>query len=281
MAEPFRLGRKVKNMRKYALVALGFLTSASLASSDALAKKRQNPALSDIAQVCPLDEAIRVGSGQAISRYSTLAACAGKIIIAPAINVEPRPTIRIVPQFEEVDQPIDSGVTETLNRPALNIVDAAGHDNASRILSLRPATYTTPFDRTIQDVAQRHRVDPLLLHAVIKQESGYRQSVRSHAGALGLMQIMPATGASLGVATPDLVVPESNVDAGARLLKKLYYKYGGNFQLVLAAYNAGEGAVQKYGNRIPPYTETQNYVKRVLAHYDRLVTDAAGPGAGR
>ncbi len=268
-------------MRKYALVALGLLTSASFSTNDALAKKRQNSALSDIAQVCPLDEAIRVGSGQAISRYSTLAACAGKIIIAPAINVEPRPTIRIVPQFEEVDQPIDSGVTETLNRPALNIVDAAGHDNASRILSLRPATYTTPFDRTIQDVAQRHRVDPLLLHAVIKQESGYRQSVRSHAGAIGLMQIMPATGASLGVATPDLVVPESNVDAGARLLKKLYYKYSGNFKLVLAAYNAGEGAVQKYGNRIPPYTETQNYVKRVLAHYDRLVTDAVGPGAGR
>ena len=95
------------------------------------------------------------------------------------------------------------------------------------------------------------------------------------------MQIMPATGAALGVATPDLVIPESNVDAGARLIKKLYYKYSGNFQLVLAAYNAGEGAVQKYGNRIPPYTETQNYVKRVLAHYDRLVTDAVGPGAGR
>ena len=268
-------------MRKHALVALVFFTVALLASDEAFAKKRHNSASLDIAQVCPIDEAIRVGSGQAISRYSTLAACAGKIIIAPAINVEPRSTIRIIPRFDEIDEPNNSGLTETLSRPALNIVDAAGQDKATSILSLRPATYTTPFDRTIQDVAQRHRVDPLLLHAVIKQESGYRQTVRSHAGAIGLMQIMPATGAALGVATPDLVIPESNVDAGARLIKKLYYKYGGNFQLVLAAYNAGEGAVQKYGNRIPPYTETQNYVKRVLAHYDRLVTDAVGPGAGR
>ena len=95
------------------------------------------------------------------------------------------------------------------------------------------------------------------------------------------MQIMPATGASLGVATPDLLIPESNVDAGARLIKKLYHKYDGNFRLVLAAYNAGEGAVKKYGNQIPPYTETQNYVKRVLAHYDRLVIDSVASGTGR
>jgi soluble lytic murein transglycosylase-like protein len=270
-------------MRNSTLVALVFVTIFSLSSNDAAAKKRQKSNLSDIAQTCPIDEPIRVGSGQAISRYSTLAACAGKIIIAPASDAELRPTIRIIPQYLEVEDPIDAGNADTFNRPTINIADSSGvgSDSVSRILSLRPATYTTPFDRTIQDVAQRHRVDPLLLHAVIKQESGYRQSVRSHAGAVGLMQIMPATGVSLGVATPDLVIPESNVDAGARLLKKLYYKYGGNFQLVLAAYNAGEGAVQKYGNRIPPYAETQNYVKRVLAHYDRLVTDAVGPGAGR
>lgn len=268
-------------MRKYALAPLIFVAAFSISISDADAKKSKKSALSDIAQVCPLDESIRVASGQAISRYSTLAACAGKIIIAPATDVEMRSTIRIVPQSLEIEDPIDAGGAEHFRRPATNIVDATGTDSANRILSLRPATYTTPFDRTIQDVAQKHRVDPLLLHAVIKQESGYRQSVRSHAGAVGLMQIMPATGALLGVATPDLVIPESNVDAGARLLKKLYYKYNGNFQLVLAAYNAGEGAVQKYGNRIPPYNETQNYVKRVLAHYDRLVTDAVGPGAGR
>jgi soluble lytic murein transglycosylase-like protein len=259
------------------------ITTLSMSSDDAFAKKRQKSALSDIAQTCPLDEPIRVASGQAISRYSSLAACAGKIIIAPASDAELRPTLRIIPQYQEVEDAPDTDGTNILNRPAINIANVGREsgDNESRILSLRPATYRTQFDQTIQDVAQRHRVDPLLLHAVIKQESGYRRSIRSHAGAIGLMQIMPATGASLGVSTPDLVIPESNVDAGARLLKKLYYKYSGNFQLVLAAYNAGEGAVQKYGNRIPPYTETQDYVKRVLAHYDKLVTDAIGPGAGR
>lgn len=266
-------------MRKLALGALIVVTALSCSTTDAFAKKR--PKVEPV-RPCPLDEPIRVGSGQAISRYSSLASCAGKIIIAPASDAELRETIRITPKFLESETPLDGGAG-TFNRPVINTAAAgtSGNIEASKILSLRPATYTTPFDQTIQDVAHRHRVDPLLLHAVIKQESGYRQSVRSHAGALGLMQIMPATGASLGVATPDLVVPESNVDAGARLLKKLYYKYNGNFQLVLAAYNAGEGAVQKYGNRVPPYTETQQYVKRVLAHYDRLVTDAVGPGAGR
>jgi soluble lytic murein transglycosylase-like protein len=270
-------------MSKYALTAIVCIAAFSLHASEANAKKRNKPGDTDITKPCPIDEPIRVGSSQSISRFSTLAGCAGKIIIAPASDAELRPTLRIVPQYDEIENPVDAGGTDSLNRSAATIAEnnAALGEDASKILSLRPATYTTPFDRTIQEVAHRHRVDPLLLHAVIKQESGYRQAVRSHAGAIGLMQIMPATGASLGVATPDLVIPESNVDAGARLLKRLYYKYNGNFQLVLAAYNAGEGAVQKYGNRIPPYNETQNYVKRVLAHYDRLVTDAIGAGAGR
>jgi soluble lytic murein transglycosylase-like protein len=270
-------------MQKMLITALAIATMLSFSAEEVAAKKQQKLNTADIIKTCPIDEPIRVASGQSISRYSSLAACAGKIIIAPATNTELRPTLRIVPQYLEVDDPIDASGIDSFNRPALSTANtnAVSGDSATRILSLRPATYTTPFDRTIQEVALRHRVDPLLLHAVIKQESGYRQSVRSHAGAIGLMQIMPATGASLGVATPDLVIPESNVDAGARLLKKLYYKYGGNFQLVLAAYNAGEGAVKKYGNRIPPYNETQNYVKRVLAHYDRLVTDADGSGSGR
>lgn len=266
-------------MRKFAFGAFIVVTALSFSTIDASAKKRQKV---ELVQPCPIDEPIRVASGQSISRFSVLANCAGKIIIAPATDAEIRIPIRIVPQYQESDTPTDGGGVDSFNRPAINIATngASGGSEADKILALRPMTYTTPFDQTIQSVAYRHRVDPLLLHAVIKQESGYRQSIRSHAGAIGLMQIMPATGASLGVATPDLVIPESNVDAGARLLKRLYYKYNGNFQLVLAAYNAGEGAVKKYGNQIPPYTETQNYVKRVLAHYDRLVSDAV-PGAGR
>jgi Transglycosylase SLT domain len=148
------------------------------------------------------------------------------------------------------------------------------------ILDMRPVRYKTGYDDLIGQVAQRHRIDPLLLHAVIKQESGYRPAARSHVGAQGLMQIMPGTGAMLGVRREHLNDPHTNVDAGARLLRKLAIKYDGNFDLVLAAYNAGEGAVQKYGNRIPPYRETQDYVRKVMGNYYQLLNDNTG-GAQR
>jgi soluble lytic murein transglycosylase-like protein len=264
-------------MRKIVLIALSSILLSVSFTNPAIAKKQKKDGLAERSQPCPLDESLRVASGQALSRYSVLASCGSKIIVAPASEQEGRPTIRIIPQNWESE---DNENDQIVNRSdvAATITSTA---STSDILSLRPTTYTTPFDQTIHIVAQRHRVDPLLLHAVIRQESGYRKSIRSHAGAIGLMQIMPATGASLGVATPDLLIPESNVDAGARLIKKLYHKYDGNFRLVLAAYNAGEGAVKKYGNQIPPYTETQNYVKRVLAHYDRLVIDSVASGTGR
>lgn len=267
-------------MKLFALfVTCGAVTVSSLglASNAAWAKKSKSTRSEQFA--CPIDEPVRVASGDAINRFSILANCQGRIIVAPASEpAAPKPAVRIVPQMWETDAPDVVAPDSSGIRPiAHTIVPEA----ANSILALKPADYSTPFDHTIQKVAQRHRVDPLLLHAVIRQESGYRHSVRSHAGAIGLMQIMPATGESLGVATENLDVPESNVDAGARLLKRLYSKYSGNFNLILAAYNAGEGAVKKYGNRIPPYYETQNYVKRVLAHYDRLVSQTLGAGASR
>ncbi len=146
----------------------------------------------------------------------------------------------------------------------------------SGILALRPQSYRTKFDDIIAQTANNHRIDPLFLHAVIQQESGYRQTARSHVGAQGLMQIMPGTGRMLGVHPSHLNDPVINVDAGARLLRRLYFRYNGNFDLVLAAYNAGEGAVQKYGNRIPPYRETQNYVKMVMQRYNKLVAEQGG-----
>ena len=141
------------------------------------------------------------------------------------------------------------------------------------ILGLRPATATT-YDGMIANAAIRHRVDPLMLHSVIRQESGYRPQAVSHAGARGLMQIMPATGVGLGVANSAyLMDPATNIDAGARLLRRLWDKFGGRFDLVLAAYNAGEGAVRKYGFRVPPYRETQNYVAVVQATYRKLLAE--------
>lgn len=151
------------------------------------------------------------------------------------------------------------------------------HDDGTveSILSLRPRSYSTPFDQEIAGAARRHGVDPLLLHAVITQESRYRHRAVSRAGARGLMQVMPQTGRGLGVHNADLLFDaRTNIDAGARLLKSLWARFGGRLDLVLAAYNAGEGAVRKYGMTVPPYRETRDYVVKVRAVYTRLAGES-------
>ena len=116
----------------------------------------------------------------------------------------------------------------------------------------------------IEAAAERHRVDPELLHAVIRVESAYDPRARSPAGACGLMQLMPATAQRFAVR--DVWDPAQNIEGGVAFLRVLIDRFGGDLKLVLAAYNAGEGAVAKYGNRIPPYRETQHYVLRVLGY---------------
>jgi soluble lytic murein transglycosylase-like protein len=116
----------------------------------------------------------------------------------------------------------------------------------------------------ISAAAKRHGVDPNLVHAVIRAESAYRSRAKSHAGACGLMQLMPATAKRFGVR--DIWDPEQNIEGGVAYLRFLQDLFAGDIRLALAAYNAGEGAVAKYGNRIPPYRETQTYVRRVLGY---------------
>lgn len=116
----------------------------------------------------------------------------------------------------------------------------------------------------ISKIAQRHGVDEKLVQAVIKQESGFNPKATSHCGAQGLMQLMPSTAKGLGVT--DAYNPVQNVEGGVKYLKNLLTKYNGNIILALAAYNAGSGAVDKYDG-VPPYKETQNYVKSILANY--------------
>ena len=150
-----------------------------------------------------------------------------------------------------------------------------GDGSVEAILSLRPRSYTTPFDNEIASAARRHAVDPLLLHAVITQESRYRHRAVSRAGARGLMQVMPQTGRGLGVHNADLLFDaRTNIDAGARLLKSLWGRFDGRLDLVLAAYNAGEGAVRKYGMTVPPYRETRDYVVKVRAAYTKLAGES-------
>ena len=116
----------------------------------------------------------------------------------------------------------------------------------------------------ISQIARKHGVDEKLVKALVQQESGFNPNAKSHCGAMGLMQLMPGTAKTLGVTDPFNAV--QNVDGGVRHLKWLLSKYNGNKILALAAYNAGSGAVDKYDG-VPPYPETQNYVKKILANY--------------
>ena len=117
-------------------------------------------------------------------------------------------------------------------------------------------------ERTIHQAARRYNLPPGLIKGVIRAESNFQVDAVSHAGARGLMQLMPATALELGVEDPFDI--EQNIDGGARYLRQMLDNFGGNVKVALAAYNAGPGAVERYGGRVPPYPETEQYVNRVL-----------------
>jgi hypothetical protein len=127
----------------------------------------------------------------------------------------------------------------------------------------RPTLEGTPYGEIIAAASQAHGVDPFLVKALIQVESGYRPKARSRKGAMGLMQLMPATAREYKVRNP--FDPKANIEAGIKHLKTLLDRFGSErTELALAAYNAGPGAVEKF-NGIPPYRETRNYVSRILA----------------
>lgn len=123
------------------------------------------------------------------------------------------------------------------------------------------------FSPIITNMAQVYKIDEALLHAVISAESGYNPNAVSPKGAVGLMQLMPATARRYGVT--DSTDPAANIHGGTRYLRDLLNMFGNDLPLAVAAYNCGENAVIKYGNTIPPYRETVNYVAKVLAMYQK------------
>ena len=152
----------------------------------------------------------------------------------------------------------------------LNFTNVPNHAGYRRVLKesngqLTSASIANGYEDLIRSASGRHNVDADLIRAVIKAESDFNSSARSHKGAMGLMQLMPETARLHNVA--DAYDPGDNVEGGVRHLKMLLERYQGDIELSLAAYNAGSSAVEKHGG-IPPFAETREYVRRVLRFYE-------------
>jgi soluble lytic murein transglycosylase-like protein len=154
----------------------------------------------------------------------------------------------------------------------LHLTNMPTDHNAKYVMILRekrilfqPNLDVNKYDSLITKAADKFKLDSALIKAVIKAESNFNHRAVSPVGAQGLMQLMPKTASSLNV--EDSFHPEKNIEGGARYLRYLLNTYRGNLDLALAAYNAGEKAVAKYNYNIPPYRETQNYVRRVMSFY--------------
>jgi len=170
------------------------------------------------------------------------------------------PTARDAERTESSSQPMGIG-----NVPFSAILEYISNEGAQGNTLLRRA-----IDTEVEAAAVRHNLDPNLIRAVIRTESNGRHDAVSHAGAMGLMQLMPRTAESLGVTDPFDI--RQNIDGGSAYLRRMLDMFDDDLSLALAAYNAGAGAVRRHGG-IPPFQETQNHVPRVLQHMERYAME--------
>ena len=181
---------------------------------------------------------------------------------APQLKTQGAPTKNAASKQTAIGAP-------TLASAAQPIVFPSAGSGASEVAT----TGNPKYDELIALSAARHGVDPHLVVAVMRQESGFNPRARSYKGATGLMQLMPATAQRFGVS--NIYDPAQNIEGGTRYLRFLLDQFNGEVNLVLAGYNAGENAVVNSGYRVPRYRETQNYVRSISARYDASKNKAA------
>jgi soluble lytic murein transglycosylase-like protein len=197
------------------------------------------------------------------------------VAASPSRRAEaPRSTLKYWSSKENRWKPVpppNAAVMRAAQSAAAEVDQYLGHESSqsanAKIVTANfrgPLATTANIDSAIEQAAARHNVDPNLVRAVVKVESNFNPNAVSRKGAMGLMQLMPATARQLNVKNP--FDPEQNVDAGVRHLKRLLESYGGDVKLTLAAYNAGAGAVARSAG-VPHYAETQNYVRRITNLY--------------
>lgn len=199
------------------------------------------------------------------------------VVAAVALGVLAQPAMADIFTFKD-----ENGVIHFTNIPSndkrYKLLRKEGDSPARMAIGARAGasnwlpndTLIRRYSPIIETASQAHGVDKALVHAVISAESGYNPTALSRAGAVGLMQLMPQTAKRYGV--KNSLDPADNIHGGVRYLKDLLVMFNGNIELAVAAYNAGENAVIRYGNKIPPYAETVQYVPKVLGFYRTFQT---------
>lgn len=196
-----------------------------------------------------------------------------KVVVETKITVETK--------TEPVQEPVkkeetDNSKTEKTPSPVKKESSSASVLRMLENTSLgKFSTGDAAIDSYIEAACERYNIDPLLIYAQMNQESGFKRKATSNKGASGLMQLMPDTAIRFGVR--NIYNPKQNIEAGVKYMRWLLDQFGGDVRLALAAYNAGEGSVKKYGNQIPPYRETKSYVARITAHYAQITSQILNP----
>lgn len=160
-----------------------------------------------------------------------------------------------------------TALAEPVKKPAEPVLQAKSY-SLGALSTGNPAV-----DGYIEEFSELYDIDPLLIYAQMSQESSFKARATSSKGASGFMQLMPDTARRFGVT--NIYNPKQNIKAGVKYMRFLLDKFGGDVRLALAGYNAGEGSVMKYGNKIPPYRETQNYVAKIMNHYGLIANQTA------